>query len=313
MRGKSPALRKSVCTFVAVFVLAAAVSTWWLLNRAADEPHHRGHPLSYWVQQYEPATDAGPYMPFRLSRESAAAVREIGTNALPTMLQWMTRPEKGLKSKIVSWANDDRIPFFARRLLVPAYPKLYRPDLAILAFRALGTDARSAVPSLAQMLHAPNNARWAVMALCAVGPEGATALEEAFPWIGDGILRANIISQLEHGITPELEQHCAAFLAQRLGEDSHAGVRMSAARVLGMLSNSPAVAVPALTKALQDRDGGVRFTASTSLGQFGSAATTAIVSLQAALNDANPQVRLDAARALRSIQGSDGTTDEEPE
>jgi hypothetical protein len=229
------------------------------------------------------------------------------------MLQWMTRPEEGPQSKIVSWATDDRLPLFARRLLVPAYPKSYRPDLAILAFRALGSDGEGAVPSLAQMLHAPHNARWAVMALCAVGPEGVTALEEAFPNIVDGILRANIINQLEHGVTPELEQQCARFLAQRLGEESEAAVRMSAARVLGTLSHSAAVAVPALTKALQDRDGGVRFTASTSVGQFGSAASSAIVSLQALLNDANPQVRLDAARALRSIQDTEGTGDEEPE
>lgn len=262
------------------------------------------------MRQYEAATDAGPYMPFRLSRESAAAVREIGANAVPTMLQWMTRPEKGLNARIVAWANDDRIPFLARRLMVSVYPKSYRPDLAILAFRVLGSDAQCAVPSLQQMLHAPDNARWAVMALCAVGPEGAAALSEEFPKIEEGTLRANIINQLEHGMTSGLEPHCASFLARRLDEDSHAAVRMSAARMLGRLTNAATVAVPALTKALQDRDGGVRFTVSTSLGQFGSSATSAIVPLQGALNDANPQVRLDATRALRSIQGREGTTDE---
>jgi hypothetical protein len=311
MCGKSLAWRRAICALVAVFVLAAAFGTWWLLNRGPYQPHYRGHPLSYWVEQYEPATDAGPFLPFRLSREGAAAVREIGTNALPSMIQWMTRPENGLAGKFVTWAQDDRIPFLARRLLVPAYSKSYRPDLAIMAFRALGSDAEDAVPALAQMLYAPNNSRWAVMALCAVGPQGVNALEDTFPKIEDGILRANIINQMEEGITPELEGSCAPFLARMLGEDSHAAVRMSAARVLGTLTNSVTLAVPALSKGLQDRDGGVRLTASASLGRFGQAAASAIVSLQVALNDTNPQVRLEAARALRSIQATEGTLHEE--
>jgi len=311
MRVTLPSSRKFHRILVAAFVLAGSFAAWWLLNRTADEPSHDGHPLSYWVQQYEPATDGGGYLPFRLSGQSAAAVREIGTNALPTLLHWMIRPERGLKGKIVTWANDGRIPFLARRALAPVHPKSYRPDLAILAFRVLGREAEGAVPSLVQMLQAPANGRWAVMALCAVGPGGSAALEEAFPTIGDGVQRANLIIQLEHGITPELERHYAPFLAQRLAQDSHAAVRMSAARVLGTLTNSGAVAVPALAQALQDRDGGVRRTASTSLGQFGPAATSAVVSLRAALNDPNPQVRVDAARALRSIQGTEGTGDEE--
>ncbi len=312
MLRKSPAWCRAIWALLAVLVLSAALGGWWLVKRMPDEPHNRGHPLSYWVQQYESAAGAGQYLPVRLSPEAVAAVRGIGTNALPTMIRWMTRPESGVEAKIVTWAHDGRIPLWARRFLVPAYAKSYRPGSAIMAFRALGPAAKDAVPVLARMLNSPNNAPWAVMALCAVGSQGVKALEEAFPQIGDGIQRANIINQFEVVVTPELEGSFAPFLARVLGEDSHAAVRMSAARVLGMLTNSPMVAVPALTKALQDRDGGVRFTASASLGRFGPAATSAIDSLQAALNDSNPQVRLDAARALRSIQGTGGTKDEKP-
>lgn len=263
-----PASRKFICVLVAAFGLAALFCTWRFLNRTAEEPSHGGHPLSYWLQQYEPDTKAGAYIPFRPSAKSVVAIRQIGTNALPTLLQWMTRPETGIKGSIVTLVNDNRIPFFARRMLFPAYPKDYHPDWAILTFRVLGPDAETATSSLAQMLYAPNNARWAVMALCAIGPQGATALEKTLPAIGDGILRANIISQLEHGITPSLERYYAPFLAEQLNHDSHSAVRMSIAQVLGKLTNSATVVVPALTKALQDRDGGVRLSATQSLAHF---------------------------------------------
>ena len=99
-----------------------------------------------------------------------------------------------------------------------------------------------------------------------------------------------------------MEHQLAPFVAQRLTQDPHAAVRLSAARVLGTLTSSADVAVPALIEALQERDGGVRLTAAASLGRFGTAAASAVPALQAALNDPNPQVRTNAAQTLQAIQ-----------
>lgn len=248
-------------------------------------------------------------MPFRFTAESEAAIRAIGTNAIPTLLRWIKRPEQGLNARITNWVENDRIPFFVRLRLGSLIRQTYRPDQATLVFRVLKEDANDAIPSLTQMLHSSQNSRWAVLALCAVGTDGVSSLQQEYPAISDEIHRvhrANIIHPLEHGITPELEPQFAPFLVRVMSEDSHASARMAAARLLGKLTNSAAIVVPALTRALAHHDAGVRFGAASSLEQFGAAAASAIPSLQVAVNDGHPQVRLNAAQALRIIQQASG-------
>lgn len=287
----------------AVFLAVAVLTVFWLRHGAArDEPRYQGQPLSFWVQQRVPS-NSNLYFAVTLSDEGASAVRQIGTNALPTLVRWMIYPEDTLRGRLLLRLKDTRASAIAVRFLVP---KSYQPGSAVLAFQALGPDAKGAIPALVQMLHEPDNFRWAVMALCAIGTEGATAIQKAFPTIGDGILRANIVLQLEHGISPELQGDFAPVLAQQLKDDSSAAARMSAARVLGKLTNAAAVAVPALIGAMQGRDGGARMVAAESLGYFGPGALSAVPSLEAALNDQDPQVRINAANALRLIQGAVG-------
>jgi hypothetical protein len=301
------AARKRVFISIAAVGLMALFAMWWLLtDHTNTEPSHGGHPLSHWVEQIQPDPSAGAYMPFRFTAESEAAIRAIGTNAVPTLLRWIKRPEQGLNARITNWVEDDRIPFFARLRLSSLIRQTYRPDQATLVFRVLKQDAKDAVPSLTQLLHSPQNSHWAVLALCAVGTNGVTGLQQECPAIFDGVHRANIIHPLEHGATPELEPQLAPFLAKIMSEDSHAAARMAAAQLLGKLTNSAAIVVPALTQALAHQDGGVRFTAAGSLEQFGAAAVSAIPSLQVALNDGSPQVRTSAAQALRIIQQATG-------
>lgn len=320
------AARKRVFISIAAVGLMAVLGMWWLLmERANTEPSHNGQPLSHWVEQIQPDSSAGAYMPFRFTAESEAAIRAIGTNAIPTLLRWIKRPEQGLNALITNFGEDDRIPHFVRLRLSSLIRTTYRPDQATLVFRLLKQDAKDAVPSLRQMLHSPQNSHWAVLALCAVGADGVTGLQQEYPAISDGMYRANIIHPLEYpaifpgahranithhplenGFTPELEPLLAPFLAKIMSEDSEAAARMAAARLLGKLTNSAAIVVPALTRALAHKDGGVRFTAASSLEQFGAAAASAIPSLQAALNDGHPQVRINAAQALRIIQQTTG-------
>lgn len=302
--------RKRVFISIAAVGLMAVLAMWWLLtDRANTEPSHGGHPLSHWVEQIQPDPSAGAYMPFRFTAESEAAIRAIGTNAIPTLLRWIKRPEQGLNARITNWVENDRIPFFVRLKLGSLIRQTYRPDQATLVFRVLKQDAKDAIPLLTQMLHSPQNSHWAVLALCAVGTDGVSSLQQEYSAISDEIHRvhrANIIHPLEHGITPELEPLFAPFLAQVMSQDSHAAARMAAAQLLGKLTNSAAIVVPALTQALEHQDGGVRFMAAGSLEQFGAAAASAIPSLQVALNDGSPQVRTSAAQALRIIQQASG-------
>jgi len=291
-----------------LIVMVVCFGGWWVVNPSNDEPSYNGHPLSYWAQQVEPDPAGNPYRPVRFTAESAAAVRAIGTNAIPTLLQWMSTPYGGLRAEVLKLTEKNSIPYRARLWLASNFLKSYRPDLAILAFRVLGDGATNAIPSLAQMLHSPLDSRSAVMALCAISTDGAAALTNGFMKINDGTTRANIILQLEHEITPELEPHFAVFLAERLTNDNHNGVQMAVCHVLGTLTNSAEVAVPALVDALNRKQ--ILFPIM-ALGQFGPAAIPAVDRIQDALTDSNPYVRTNAALALIAIQGT-GTGNTNP-
>ncbi len=285
----------------ALLVAAATIAVWLYARRVGDEPQYQGEPLSFWIQQSVPSNTT-PYG-FTLSDAGATAIRQMGTNALPVLLRWMRYPEHSVRLKLLERLQArqmPRLPAIARYLA----PKSYQPASAVLAFQVLGPSGRDAVPTLAQMLHEPRNARKAAMALCAIGTDGIDTLGQTLPTIGDGIVRANILLEFYHVTSPESQRALFPLLARRLREDPSAGTRMAAAQVLGRFTHTAAMAVPALAAALGDRDGGVRLLAIEGLGRFGPEAAGTVDLLNTALTDANPQVRANATNALLLIRGA---------
>jgi HEAT repeat protein len=181
-----------------------------------------------------------------------------------------------------------------------AYPRSYRPDFAILGIRALGPEARTAIPALVKMIGKEHDAQWAAYALCTIGPEGTAGLSEALERIDD-FARANVLLGLQHGIWPDREADVASILLERLTDDPSATVRGSAASVLSKFTLSAALVVPVLARALHDRDQNVRFRAAESLTFFGAEAAPALPALKAALSDESPIVRDFAAKVIRQI------------
>lgn len=292
-----PAFKKRRLVFIAGLAGATILAIVWLLS-PPNEPRYQGRPLSFWANQLVYTTNNLPYTT-TLSDAAAGAVREIGTNALPPLLHWMSYRENTTRFKVAQWLADKKAPVAVVSLLLPNSSPRGR---AILCFQALGPDAKAAVPALARMLQEPEDARSAVRALCAIGKPGAAALRETLPTIPDPILRANIFNELFYGVSPEMQIELAPLLAQSLKEDSSYAVSMSAARILARFTNAAAVAVPALVAALRHKDGGTRFTAAISLRLYGKDAAAAIPQLESMLNDANPQVRIEVTNTLSVIQ-----------
>ena len=77
--------------------------------------------------------------------------------------------------------------------------------------------------------------------------------------------------------------------------------RIIAVRLLPQHRGDAAQVVPALTKALQDRDSDIRWSAAIGLGYFGDQARDAIPALQAAQRDRDARVREAAGVALSRI------------
>jgi hypothetical protein len=157
------------------FACAALAFALFLVLTHEREPEYEGRRLSEWLEpQPWIGVDSDYY-------KSQAAIRSIGTNALPILLKWidyepptwrMTLYRKlpkfiGNRRPINSWL------FGASR----------RVGFAIGGFEALGTKAASATPVLEAMMKdttKPTRARAAIYALGEIGEPAIPALKAAF-------------------------------------------------------------------------------------------------------------------------------------
>ncbi len=105
------------------------------------------------------------------------------------------------------------------------------------------------------------------------------------------------------GALGRLGPEAVSTLTEALGNGDDAWARKYAARALGNLGPKATAAVPALAKALSDKDAEVRREAAWSLGLIGPAAKKALPELQKALKDSDHVVPVAAEAALKRIRG----------
>ncbi len=107
-------------------------------------PVYHGHMLIYWLHQFTEADGLDD------RREARDAVRSIGTNGIPVLLEMIALKEPPAKKKGLSWIERQR--------LVQIY--LPSPDeeryLGACGFELLGPDGHSAVPALTQLAASTN-------------------------------------------------------------------------------------------------------------------------------------------------------------
>jgi hypothetical protein len=144
-----------------VFILMALVtfeSQCWLQNSIAGEnpkqspdvppdPLYNGKPLSEWLK----VLFRWEYAHGRITNEeSKEAVQQIGTNALPLLLNWIAKPESG-------WSASDQ-------------------DRAVDGFEVLGPVAKPAVPDLIKIIG--QNRDYPERALVFIGKDAVPALAD---------------------------------------------------------------------------------------------------------------------------------------
>jgi hypothetical protein len=236
--------------------------------RAPREPVYQGKPLSLWLRTYGPSSRFGrgshPW------NEADAAVRCMGTNTIPYLLQMLRASDSRWKLRVASWAQRQHI------IRVRFTPASARNVEASRAFIALGQTARSAVPELMKIYAERRSIASQV------------AVEEALTWIG-----------------PSAKPALPLLLAA--ATNANATVRASALWALGALHAEPQRCVPVLIRGLGDSNEWTALSAAHSLGQFGPEAQSAIPSLVAVTNlsrgfgGARIQLPLEARRALEAI------------
>jgi len=161
---------------VALILLLLALPMAWHRPPLPPEPTFGGRTLTEWALLDPNARNDNPR-----SLEARAAVRAIGTNALPCLLAWLSRDPKpdplrqtaklvfpdisGFKS-VRSWAEYD--------------PAVIHFEVVPLLFGTLGPDAAPAIPELERLASDPRgrkSAYTATSSLAGIGPKALPALE----------------------------------------------------------------------------------------------------------------------------------------
>src|SRR5581483_7642785 len=151
--------------------LLLGIFAWIQLSRPNTEPVFNGRPLGFWLEALETWTNSAQ---LQVARDNAdAALQSSGTNAIPTLLRWLT-------------AHDSRVAFKLRNLMAKVSPHgsfrrtaLLQHQLANDGFNILGARASNAVPALINIIeHAPDlhSRVTAIWAIGYIGPPATNAI-----------------------------------------------------------------------------------------------------------------------------------------
>lgn len=183
-------MRKRVRIALAV-LLIALVSVIIRQMLQTGEPVYQGKPLSSWLRGYGPfwqviiGTSASPPLASDAQRQRVdEVVRQVGTNALPTLLRMLRAKDSALKVKLMDLARRQHI------ITIQHTPAGDLNHQAAFAFKALGATARSAVPrvmEIAERKVSPASQYSAIVALGGIGPPG----KETLPSLLRGATNAN--------------------------------------------------------------------------------------------------------------------------
>ena len=159
-----------------VIVAAVCVAVFWPREK---EPVYQGKKLSEWLEIIQ--TGGGHYGVQRTEAADDAyrAVRAIGTNALPTLLRWVSYREPRWKTfvyeKISKFSPKRRYEW-----LEDLNPwRTRRPDLIVgTGFAILGQDARPVASELVKIMNNGRSSAASLLAMQALGCIGKSALDD---------------------------------------------------------------------------------------------------------------------------------------
>lgn len=169
---------------IAAAIVALAITVVTLLTRDR-EPSYQGKSLSEWCPIYIQGADPdGPPD----TTEAEAAIRHMGTNALPYLVKWLADDRQPVSQRMKLWLARYLplrfIPGGGGLVYLTEYRSGDKVQFAAFAFQILDEQARHAVPDLARLLNtepagslAANHAAYA-LALRAFGDKGIAVLTD---------------------------------------------------------------------------------------------------------------------------------------
>jgi len=163
-------MRKRVALALPILLVSIAGTLGWRGLRER-EPVYEGKPLSAWLEQYYDALE-NPEGPMtgrttvvgvtadglggeESAKQAEAALRAIGTNALPVLLKMAKAHDSAFKRKLIVLSYRFEQAGRVRELFFPHFPHDSEDVLhgmAALGFYTLGNAAKPAQPALTRLL-----------------------------------------------------------------------------------------------------------------------------------------------------------------
>jgi len=177
-------LKRVHIALAVVLVTLAATIAWQVLRER--EPIYQGKRLSAWLKAYRLHGLAGveTWQVRQEQQEADEALRQAGTNALPTLLRMLRAQDSALKVKLLRLAARQHVIPIE---YVPAEELNYR---ACCAFGVLRGKARGAVPALIEVVNqnlSHDSQCYALSALAYIGPPA----REAVPFLSEWVTNAD--------------------------------------------------------------------------------------------------------------------------
>lgn len=280
-----------------------AVGFVWVLI-AEREPNCRGRTLSQWYLRWAKSVERDDDQSKVQCLEAADAIRQIGTNALPMLLEELKRRASSspVREALYDLVNRLPSPISKNSAVASTFSDADKLEPTSI-FVILGAQAAPAIPELTSFLNATNNldlVHSAAFCLAAIGDGGLPPLLAALAnpkhpacyaaayWLGVVTSPFHIGTNLSQAV-PLLAQ-CTTAADQRLAE--------RAIKAIGSIQLEPQVSIPALSTCLASTNSKIRRAAVQSLAHFGH---DGIPALMIALKDSDEFVRRTATNMVMLI------------
>lgn len=262
------------------------------------EPQFRGRPLLAWLESYHAAfyDPSGSYYEETWNPEqstnAANAIKAIGSNAVPVLLEWVQyEPPQGAFSQAENAAITN---------------SEHKALLAVDGFKILGPTAASGVPALSNLLNTVHNLdtyESVIDSLGGIGKAAVPALAKANLHPHKGF-RGIVAHQLKPLGTNAIAAVPINIAATRSKDPETASI---AIWTLGYLGLEPRKCVPVLTSCLASPTPSTRIAAAIALAEFGPNAQSAVPALTKATHDPSAEVRKRANETLQALKTHRGT------
>jgi hypothetical protein len=251
-----------------------------------QEPQYQDKKLTEWAREIDQADFLRPpaFQLHQKQNEAAiAAIRQIGTNALPMALELCGAKDSWLKRKFEGWADQYNDGVWTDRRHFPiqiksAGEKHYEGVNIILA---LGPAAAPAIPALMRLLQSRDK-------------EVVEAAMSALPGIGTNAIPS--LLELLNNTNPDIRLRAAVALGDYFGAQAHAAVpillqcldnrgqnlvmRVHAVHSLSMIKGDAPTIVPAIIRHVQSETNDLMLSNYLmALGNFGMNANAAVPAL----------------------------------